>query len=186
MHRTPSTVDRRSPARSSRSSLTWFLIIAGVAFALRLVHLLQLRHSDQLFLSPQMDSLYHHEWALAIAAGREFIADAFFRAPLYPYFLGLLYRLLGANPMAVRIVQSLIGSAGCGLVYLLARQLLGKHQVPSTNPQMSPNVAKSKADTHHSSLSAQRFDAVPRIAGLVMATYHSPSGSTVNCCSKAC
>ena len=66
------------------------------------MHLLQLRHNDPLFLSPQMDALYHHEWALAIAAGREFIADAFFRAPLYPYFLGLLYKLFGANQMIVK------------------------------------------------------------------------------------
>ena len=170
--RTPSAVTHKSsPTPARRSPLTWFLIVAGVAFVLRLVHLLQLRHTDPLFLLPQMDALYHHEWALAIAAGREFIADAFFRAPLYPYFLGLLYKLSGANLVFAKVVQSLIGSVGCGLVYLLARQLLGKHQVPSTNPQMSSNVAKSKADTHHSSLSAQRSDAVPRIAGLVMATY---------------
>jgi len=159
----------RIPAR--RSPAAWFLIISAVAFLLRFVHLLQLRHNDPLFFLPQMDALYHHEWALAIAAGREFIADAFFRAPLYPYFLGLLYELTGANQMVVRIIQSLIGSAGCGLVYLFARRLLGKHPIPSTKSQGSPHAGKSKADVHHSSLSAQRSDAVPRIAGFVMAAY---------------
>ena len=148
----PSSAARREPAiPSSPSPLTWFLIISAVAFVLRLVHLLQLRHNDPLFLSPQMDSLYHHEWALAIAAGREFIADAFFRAPLYPYFLGLLYKLFGANLMVVRIIQSLIGSASCGLVYLLARQLL-KPQAASPKPQASP-----KSDIHRSSLITHRF-----------------------------
>jgi predicted membrane-bound mannosyltransferase len=121
-----SPVDDGIPGDSPRipsPPLTWFLLISAVAFLLRLVHLLQLRHNDPLFLSPQMDSLYHHQWALAIAAGREFIADAFFRAPLYPYFLGLLYKLFGANPLVVRIIQSLIGSVTCGLAYLLARRL---------------------------------------------------------------
>ncbi len=155
---------RRSPI-ANRRSLVWFFIIAGVAFILRLIHLLQLRHNDPLFFSPQMDALYHHEWALAIAVGRQFIADAFFRAPLYPYFLGLLYKLFGANLITVRIVQAVIGSAGCGLVYLLALRLL-QPQAASLKPQASlkPGIHRSSLITHH-------LDLVPRIAGLVMAAY---------------
>ena len=152
-------VNRPSPSRA------WFFIVAGVAFVLRLIHLLQLRHNDPLFLSPQMDALYHHEWALAIAAGREFIADAFFRAPLYPYFLGLLYKVFGANLMVIRIIQALIGSAGCGLTYLLAQQLL-EPRAASRKPQASP-----KSGIHRSSFIAHHSAAVPRIAGLVMAAY---------------
>ena len=159
MKRTPPAANRKTAIADRRSALIWFFLIAGVAFLLRLIHLLQLRHNDPLFLLPQMDALYHHEWALAIVAGREFIADAFFRAPLYPYFLGLLYKLSGSDLMFVRIVQALIGSAGCGLVYLLARQLLGKHQIPGTKSQTSTDTP-----AHHSA-------AVPRIAGLVMAAY---------------
>ena len=157
---------RRSPVANRQSPLVWFFIIAGVAFVLRLIHLLQLRHSDPLFFSPQMDALYHHQWALAVAAGREFIADAFFRAPLYPYFLGLLYKLSGANQMAVRIIQALIGSAGCGLVYLLARRLLKKPQASSPKPQ-----AGQKAVPDRSSFILHRSDLIPRIAGFVMAAY---------------
>jgi hypothetical protein len=68
--RTPSTENRKSPVANRQSPVVWFFIIAGVAFVLRLIHLLQLRHNDPLFFSPQMDALYHHEWALAGAAGR--------------------------------------------------------------------------------------------------------------------
>jgi len=157
--RTSPAADRQSPA------LIWFLIISAVAFLLRLIHLLQLRHNDPLFLSPQMDALYHHQWALAIAAGKEFITDAYFRAPLYPYFLGLLYKLFGANQMVARIVQALVGSAGCGLVYLLARQLL-KPQASSRKPHTAPN-----SGVHPSSLILHPSDVVPRIAGFVMAAY---------------
>jgi Tfp pilus assembly protein PilF len=143
---------------NSSPVLTWFLIISAVAFLLRLIHLLQLRHNDPLFFSPQMDALYHHQWALAIAAGKEFITGAYFRAPLYPYFLGLMYKLFGANQMVARIIQAIIGSAGCGLVYLLARQLL-KPQAPGLKPQGGPTVG------------SHRSDAVPRVAGFVMAAY---------------
>ncbi len=154
----------RGPPRQSPAFI-WFLIISGVAFVLRLIHLLQLRHNDPFFLSPQMDSLYHHQWALAVAAGREFIAGAFFRAPLYPYFLGLLYKLFGANLMVVRIIQSLVGSASCGLVYLLARQLL-RPQASSHKPQ-----ASTKSGAQHSALITHRSHAIPVVAGLVTAAY---------------
>jgi len=143
----------------------WFLAVAGAAFLLRLIHILQLQHNDPLFLSPKMDALYHHQWAIAIAAGHEFITGAFFRAPLYPYFLGLLYKLSGASMMFARIVQALVGGATCGLVYLLARQLL-KPQAPSPKPQAAP---KSGFRSSHFTLYSS--DAVPRIAGLVMAAY---------------
>ena len=163
--------NRKSKTGNRQSPVVWFFIIAGVAFLLRLIHLLQLRHNDPLFLSPQMDALYHHQWALAIAAGREFIADAFFRAPLYPYFLGLLYKLFGANLMVVKIIQALIGSATCGLTYLLTRKLVGKSQIPNPKSQTSPKVTSPKSGLHRSSLITQRSDALPRIAGLVMAVY---------------
>jgi 4-amino-4-deoxy-L-arabinose transferase-like glycosyltransferase len=150
------SANRKSRIGNRQSPVVWFFVISGVAFVLRLIHLLQLRYNDPLFLSPQMDALYHHEWALAIAAGREFIADAFFRAPLYPYFLGLLYKLFGANLMVVRIIQALIGSATCGLTYLLALRLL-RPQAPSSD---AANRRVFVSPRH-----------VPVIAGLVMAAY---------------
>jgi 4-amino-4-deoxy-L-arabinose transferase-like glycosyltransferase/Tfp pilus assembly protein PilF len=162
-----STANRKSPA------LAWFLVIAGVAFALRLVHLFQLRHNDPQFLSPQMDSLYHHEWALAIAAGREFITDAFFRAPLYPYFLGLLYKLFGANLMTVRIIQALIGSASCGLVYLLARRLFGqtRPRPNASSPSALRGESRGEGGNWRSSIGGSSGESVARVAGFVLAAY---------------
>jgi tetratricopeptide (TPR) repeat protein len=165
--RPPSADNRKSPSSGRLASVRlYYFVIAGVAFLLRLIHILQLRQNDPLFFSPQMDALYHHEWALAIAACRQFINDAYFRAPLYPYFLGLLYKVFGANLLLVRLVQALIGSAGCGLVYLLVRRLLVQPQGASSKPQ-----ASQKADTHHSSLITHHSASVPLIAGLVMAVY---------------
>lgn len=94
--------------------------IASVAFALRLVHIFQLREHPW-FADPQVDALFHHDWALAIARGERFVDGPYFRAPLYPWFLGGLYKVFGPDPMAVRVVQALFGSASCVLVYLLGR-----------------------------------------------------------------
>jgi len=165
------SANRKSRIGNRQSPVVWFFIIAGVAFLLRLIHLLQLRHNDPLFLSPQMDALYHHEWALAIAAGKEFIADAFFRAPLYPYFLGLLYKLFGVNLMVVRVIQALIGSAGCGLVYLLARQLL-RPQASSHKPGRDDAAKRRRGDAEKVRVSlSPRHLSVEVVAGLVMAAY---------------
>jgi 4-amino-4-deoxy-L-arabinose transferase-like glycosyltransferase len=137
----------------------WFLAIAGVAFLLRLIHVLQLQHNDPVFLAPKMDALYHHQWALAIAAGHQFVTDAFFRAPLYPYFLGLLYKLSGASMMFARIAQALLGGATCGLTYLLARRLTAGPAAAGVESR-----ANRRPGFHPST-------AIPLIAGFVMAAY---------------
>jgi len=81
-HASQATLARQSPG-------VWFLIIAGIAFALRLIHLIQLRHDAPLFSSSHMDALYLErvqaaaggdsesvEQDLVIAAYRETIARA--------------------------------------------------------------------------------------------------------------
>jgi 4-amino-4-deoxy-L-arabinose transferase-like glycosyltransferase/cytochrome c-type biogenesis protein CcmH/NrfG len=167
--RQPAGEDSRGLPRRSflgiPAPVAWFLAVAGVAFLLRLIHILQLQHNDPVFLAPKMDALYHHQWAIAIAAGHEFITGAFFRAPLYPCFLGLLYKLSGASMMFARIVQALVGGATCGLVYLLARQLL-KPQAPSPKPQAAP-----KSGFHSSHFTLDSSEAAPCVAGLLMAAY---------------
>jgi tetratricopeptide (TPR) repeat protein len=97
-----------------------FLIFA-VAFLLRLIYILQLR-SSPLFNTLIMDELYHDEWARSLASGNWLGHEVFFRAPLYPYFLGILYRLFGQHYLLVRLVQALFGSLTCVLVYFLGRK----------------------------------------------------------------
>ncbi len=103
------------------------MVISGTGFAVRLIYLLQARQHDPLFFAPQMDAEYHHRWALAIVSNTEFIRDAFFRAPLYPYFLAGLYKL-GLGLFGARVAQVVLGSASCGFVFLLARRLLKSRQ----------------------------------------------------------
>jgi len=69
------------------------------------------------------DARSYDEWAQRIAAGDWIGHDVFYQAPLYPYFLGLMYRAAGRSLMLVRLVQALIGSCSCVLVALSARRL---------------------------------------------------------------
>ncbi|MFO7638048.1 MAG: tetratricopeptide repeat protein [bacterium] len=98
------------------------MLVVGAGLLLRLAWLWQARSVDPLFYAPQMDALFHHRWALAIVAGMEFMPGAYFRAPLYPHFLGLFYRFFGPDLVLVRVVQAVLGALGCGLVWLLMRR----------------------------------------------------------------
>ena len=115
-----------SSNKQRQTGLNWFLLIAGIGFLIRLIYLLQARTQDPLFYAPPMDALYHHQWAMAVASSIEFIRDAYFRAPLYPIILGLVYKIFGVNLVIARLVQAIIGSISCGLLYLLARRLFNE------------------------------------------------------------
>jgi len=94
----------------------WFLcLLILCSFLLRFIHLSEIRHTP-FFDHPRLDALYHDIWAQSIASGNVVGDEVFFRAPLYPYFLGSIYALAGHNYLMPRIVQHLLGSIGIILV----------------------------------------------------------------------
>jgi tetratricopeptide (TPR) repeat protein len=104
------------------------LFLFGVfllAFILRLIYLLQVK-SNPHFFSPTMDPLYHDIWAQNIAGGNWIGSKVFFRAPFYAYFLALVYKIFGHNYIIPRVIQHLIGSFSCILVYFLAKRLFNR------------------------------------------------------------
>src|SRR5512140_245926 len=80
----------------------WFIF--GLALLVRLIYLVGYR-SNPFFADPQMDALYHDRWALTIARGDWLGNEVFFRAPLYPYFLGVVYAIAGHSYLVARLVQ---------------------------------------------------------------------------------
>lgn len=102
--------------RRARALLFGLLLLA---FALRVVYVLQIRASPY-FDRPEMDPGYHVEWARAFARGEPFQpGQPFFRAPLYPWFLGALLALFGDGLLVPRLVQAALGTATTGLAYLI-------------------------------------------------------------------
>ena len=100
------------------------LAAAGIfllAFAIRIVHVWQIRRSP--FFDVLLgDAHGYDEWARRIAAGEWIGHDVFYQAPLYPYFLGIIYRLIGHNLLAVRLIQAAIGAASCTLLALAGQR----------------------------------------------------------------
>lgn len=104
------------------------LFLLGIfllAFILRVIYLLQVK-SNPHFFSPTMDPLYHDIWAQNIAGGNWVGDKVFFRAPFYAYLLALVYKIFGHNYVIPRLIQHLIGSFSCILVYLIAKRLFNR------------------------------------------------------------
>jgi tetratricopeptide (TPR) repeat protein len=96
------------------------------ALTVRLIHLLQIWRAP--FFGLLMgDARSYHTWAQQIAAGDWIGRDVFYQAPLYPYFLGLVYTLFGeTSPMTVRVGQAVIGSLACVLLGFAAWRLFSR------------------------------------------------------------
>jgi tetratricopeptide (TPR) repeat protein len=95
------------------------LLIFAVALAVRLIHVWQLRPSP--FFDVLMGDAHGYDlWAQRLAGGDWIGTDVFYQAPLYPYFLGVVYAIFGRDLLVVRIIQAVIGSASCVLLGLAA------------------------------------------------------------------
>src|SRR6266700_3833284 len=86
----------------------YWVILLGVwlaAFGVRLLYLWQIR--DAPFFDLRIgDAQAYHEWAKRIAAGDWLGQGVFYQAPLYPYFLAIVYRIFGDSILPVRLVQA--------------------------------------------------------------------------------
>lgn len=81
--------------------------------------------SDSIFLGNYTsDSLALHTWATMILTGQT-ENEAFFRAPLYPHLVAVLYRVFGVSPWPVIVFQNLLGLLTGVVSYLFARRLFG-------------------------------------------------------------
>ncbi len=95
------------------------MIVTAGALAVRLIYLAEMSSGpfdDVLYL----DALRYDVWARSIVFGEEAVIEPFFRAPLYPLFLALFYKVFGHDLSIIRFVQMLIGSATTVLIYLTA------------------------------------------------------------------
>jgi tetratricopeptide (TPR) repeat protein len=108
--------------REKHEDRIWMLVVFVLALLLRMIYLLQVKANPH-FFSPTMDPLYHDVWAQNIAGGNWIGGKVFFRAPFYAYFLALIYKLFGHNYIIPRLIQHLIGSLSCVLVYQLGKKL---------------------------------------------------------------
>jgi len=110
----------------SRRDLVWGLAILFLALTLRLFFQWEIKDhplSRQLFLDP---AFYDH-WARAISAGDWLGEGVFYGSPLYPYFLALIYKMIGHTILGVKIIQSVLGAGLCVMLALIGRRVFDRN-----------------------------------------------------------
>jgi tetratricopeptide (TPR) repeat protein len=105
--------------------LNLLLAVAILALGMRLAVVGQISQAP--FAGLRLgDAQAYHEWALRIAGGDWVGADVFYQAPLYPYFLSLVYTVLGDGTAMVRFVQAALGAGSCVLLGAAGMALFGE------------------------------------------------------------
>jgi tetratricopeptide (TPR) repeat protein len=121
-----SAVSSEPISQAGDAGWSWRLALAvfAVALVVRGMHLFQIRQAP--FSSLLMgDAQSYDAWARRLAAGDWIGRDVFYQAPLYPYFVGVLYAFFNHNPLAVKVCQVLLGSGSCALLGTATAGLFG-------------------------------------------------------------
>jgi tetratricopeptide (TPR) repeat protein len=92
------------------------------ALALRVVLTLSLREAPY-FHDPIVDGAAYDHWAAEIAGPSFWGSKVFYQDPLYPYALGIFYKVFGRDLLWVRLVQALAGTLGLWMLFEAARRL---------------------------------------------------------------
>ena len=103
------------------------LLILVAALLLRIAFTIQMRGSP-LADVPMRDEFTLVEWARDIAGGNLVGGDVYFRAPLYPYLLGLIFSLFRGSLFAARMAQALLGSLVPLALFYLGRRVFGTRE----------------------------------------------------------
>lgn len=111
------------PRRIDRFGLA---VIVGLALAARGAVLFQLHDHPLLQPVGGLDTSAYVDLGRRVAAGDLALGpDPFSVAPLYAYFLGMVFALSGGSLLVPRILQVLLGTATVGLAYVIARRFGG-------------------------------------------------------------
>jgi len=101
----------------------WLGGLWAVALAVRLLYLYEVSDSP-LWLVLMGDARSYDTWAHTLTDGDWLGQEVFYQAPLYPYFMGVVYAIFGDGPWALRIVQCVLGATGCVLLAIAGARLV--------------------------------------------------------------
>ncbi|MCH7879746.1 MAG: glycosyltransferase family 39 protein, partial [candidate division Zixibacteria bacterium] len=114
----------------------WPVAIFSAAFLVRLIYIIEKALNDPSFAFPMVDELSHWVRANEILNVSFWGDGAWFRAPLYAYFLALLTKLTGflsaageppmAQLFAIRTLQALLAAWTATLVFKLGTETISK------------------------------------------------------------
>lgn len=104
--------------------ILFLIVVFSIAFALRLSYMYQIQGLPS-FKVLIVDALSYNNWAKEIIRDGWLGKEIFYQAPLYPYFLAVIYKVFGIDLFAVRFVQVVISSLVCVIFYYVGKLWMG-------------------------------------------------------------
>jgi hypothetical protein len=106
-------------------TIAFFSLLLAAAFVVRLAVVLSLGEAE-----PWFDAKEYHRLAVGLSEtwsyrNAEGEPTAYW-PPGYPFFLALVYSIFGPSLVAVRVVQSAVGTITCAVIFLIASRLIDK------------------------------------------------------------
>ena len=103
----------------------WLYLIPLIAIVTRLIYLLELYQLDD-FAIIMIDEKWHWLWAQEIVYDSFWGENSYFRGPLYPYFLSLLYLLTNGSILLSKILQIFLCGGTAYFLFKLTDYLFGQ------------------------------------------------------------
>jgi tetratricopeptide (TPR) repeat protein len=114
--------DEKDSSSARLKSFYFHILLFSIAFIPRLIYLLTIK-DNPFFNLPIIDCQTYDELAQNIAKGNWIGDKAFWQAPLYPYFLGMVYSIFGHDLFLARFIQILLGSVNCLLLFRIVKSV---------------------------------------------------------------
>ncbi len=123
----PDQQEIKGKAVSIKKELLLIISIFLFTFLVRFFYFEQMK-INPFFSSPVIDAGTYDVNALNIAQGKPTTDDkqAYFQAPFYVFFLAGIYKVFGHNYYIVRVIQIIISSLSCVLLFFIARKLFNQ------------------------------------------------------------
>ena len=121
-----------TPANQTAGNMRAPLFVLGLAvfigLALRLLYIYEISDTP-FFTGLVVDQAAYDNWAQRIAAGDWLGSKPFYQDPLYPYFLAAIYSVFGRSLPLVYVIQAVMSSFCCLLVYGIGRRAFNDRRV---------------------------------------------------------
>jgi Tfp pilus assembly protein PilF/4-amino-4-deoxy-L-arabinose transferase-like glycosyltransferase len=102
------------------------ILIFFVSFSVRLIYLFEFYAKSPFTGFLYLDAFRYNNWAQSIAFGIQHAIEPTFRAPFYPIFLAVIYKIFGYDLFTARLAQMLISALSCVLIYYIAVKIFNK------------------------------------------------------------
>ncbi len=106
------------------SKYKWPLLIAATAILVRIIYLIEVSQKTG-FSVPMVDEQWHWLWAQEIVEKSFWGEGSYFRGPLYPYLLAILYFITGGSIFWAKLLQVFLCGGTALFIFRTAQHFFG-------------------------------------------------------------